>query len=295
MALAPATPVSLVIPVHCKPQRLALTLAAVQGQDGIGDVEVLLVADNPSPAVAALLATPSVGRVIASPGLGRAGARNLGARAARGDLLVFIDDDILLERDFLARHRAAQARTPGLVHGQLREIPGLSRIADPAAGGPGCAPVSAAALRAGAWQPEGIRLLTNALAQAIEHADAARWPWLAAGANLSVPRRHWQQVGGFDASYGTRWGMEDIDFAYRLWAAGVPVMRAPEARGYHMSHGEAARWDDHHVNLRKFQRLANCPEALALDALLSANGSVQRYRQRIDQIRQTAAPCAAPL
>lgn len=286
---------TLVIPVHCKPERLRLTLAGLQGQDGLDDVEVLLVADNPSPAVATLLAAQSVGRVVASPGLGRAGARNIGAREARGDLLIFIDDDILVEHDFIARHRVAQARSPGLVHGQLREIPGLSRINDPAAGGSGCPPISADVLRAGAWRPQGIRLLANTLAQAIEHPDATRWPWLAAGANLSVPRRYWHQLGGFEVSYGTRWGMEDIDFAYRLWAAGVSTTLALDARGYHMSHAESARWDDHHVNLRKFQRVADCPEAMALDALLSANGSVQRYRQRIDQIRQRDGPRSAPL
>lgn len=287
--------ISLIIPVHCKPQRLQLTLAAVQGQQCFHELEVLLVADQPSAEVSTLLECQSVGRVISSPGLGRAGARNAGASEARGALLVFIDDDILIERDFILRHWQAQQCNAGLVHGQLREIPGLMRVDDPSLGGPACPPISTAQLRSGQWAPGATRLVANALAQAVEHPDAVLWPWLAAGANLSVPRSCWQQVGGFDASYGTRWGMEDIDFVYRLWAAGVPVSLAREARGFHMSHAQAGRWDGHQANLRKFQQLARCPQVLALEALLAPNGSLQAYRQLADQIRKCATgPLALP-
>jgi GT2 family glycosyltransferase len=286
--------VSLIVPVHDKTHRLRLALAGIRGQHNFGDFELIIVADRPGDGVRELLAALNIGRVVESPGVGRAGARNCGAHQARGELLVFMDDDILIEHDFMSAHLQAQAACSGLVHGRLREIIGLYNVADPALGGPGCPPISSDELVAGRWRPGPIRLVANRLEQAAEHSRAVHWPWLAsAGANISISRALWQQVGGFDDIYGTRWGMEDIDFAYRLWRAGVPISLAPEACGYHMSHVGESRWDEHRLNLSRFQRMADCPEALALDELLSPTGSLDKYIQRVDQIRQTPRPAAA--
>ena len=285
---------SVIIPAHSKAPRLRLTLAGIAGQTGVGDFELVLVADNPTAAVREVLAESPFVRIVETPGLGRAGARNAGAAHAEGDLLIFIDDDILVRPDFLLSHQRAQAHQPGLVHGTLRELIGLLRVEDPSLGGPSCPPIKASELRSGDWQPDAARLVANPLEQAAEHPDACAWPWLAcAGANISVPRAAWQAIGGFDEAYGTRWGVEDIDFAYRLWAAGIPVSLAPAAHGYHMSHYNAARWEEHHENLLRFQRLADCPEALALGELLSPTGSVGRYIRRVDQIRQQGAVAPA--
>lgn len=283
--------VSLVIAAHAKVERLRLTLAAVEGLQDRASIEVIVVADGANDAVLALLeAQGNALRLLHSAGVGRAGARNVGAREAAGDLLVFVDDDILFDGSFVRAHQTAQRRQRGLVHGQLRELVGLYRVSDPASGGPHCPPVDEAALRRGQWQPGNARLVANALEQAAEHPLAPdQWPWLAAaGANISVPKAVWASVGGFDESYGVRWGLEDIDFAFRLWRRGVSVTLDREARGYHMSHERGERWQEQGDNLRQFQRLANCPQAHALGELLSPAGSVTRYIARVDQIRQRA-------
>jgi len=279
---------SVVIPVHSKAARLRLTLAGLLGQIDSGDSQLILSADRPTAEVRAALTDVPEAIVVEPSRGGRAAARNAGAARADGDVLIFVDDDILVRADFLQCHRRAQAEQPGLVHGALREMIGLLRVEDPAAGGPGCPPIDAARLRSGDWDPGCARLVTNPLEQAAEHADAAaRWPWLAcAGANISVPRAAWASIGGFDEGYGTSWGMEDIDFAYRLWKSGVPISLAPSARGYHMSHYSPSRWDEHRGNLARFQARANCPEALALSALLSPRGSLERYRECVHHIRQ---------
>jgi GT2 family glycosyltransferase len=278
---------SVVIPIHSKAPRLRLTLAGLRGQVDQGDVQLIIAADQATEAVRAVLRDETEAVIVESSRRGRAAARNAGAARADGETLVFVDDDILVESDFLRCHRQAQAKSPGLVHGALREIIGLLRVEDPAQGGPGCPPVEVGALRAGEWHPVGVRLVTNALEQAAEHPDAVGWPWLAcAGANLSVPRCAWESVGGFDEGYGASWGMEDVDFAYRLWAMAVPISLAPAAVGYHMSHHHASRWDEQRDNMKRFQARAACPEALALPALLSARGSLRLYREAVDHIRQ---------
>ena len=192
-------------------------------------------------------------------------------------------------------HEAAQRRRPGLVHGQLRELIGLYRVADPAQGGQQC--VNEAELRAGRWTPGDARVMANALEQAAEHPRALEeWPWLASGgANISVPKAVWASVGGFDESYGLRWGLEDIDFGFRLWRQGVPITLDRDACGHHMSHERGGRWQEQVDNLRRFQRLADCPAAAALDELLAPAGSLARYIARVDQMRQLACePSARP-
>lgn len=279
--------VSVIIPVHNKGPRLRLALAGILGQASTDDAELILSADSPTAEVRDIISSVPNKRVVETPGLGRAAARNAGAACARRWQFKKSGCTRMSSSMNTSRSPRAQAECPGLVHGSLREIIGLLRVQDPAVGGPGCPAIDAAALSAGRWQPEKMRLVANPLEQAAEHPEAAQWPWLAcAGANISVPRMLWEVHGGFDERYGTRWGVEDIDFAFRLWAAGVPITRAPTARGYHMSHYNATRWDEHNENLLYFQQRANCPEALALDALLSPNGSLKRYRLRVAQIRQ---------
>jgi len=52
------------------------------------------------------------------------------------------------------------------------------------------------------------------------------------GLNMSLPRSIAQQVGGV-ASLSSVYGYEDIELAYRVQAAGVPIVFAPDARVVH--------------------------------------------------------------
>ncbi len=289
--------VSVIVPAHAKAARLRLTLCALvpQCRDHPGR-ELLVVADGATAEVAAVLAGLEDVRVARTPGLGRAGARNAGARAAAADLLLFVDDDILTGPDFVSAHVAAQAAGPALVHGSLREMIGLLRVDDPADGGPGVPPVAAEALREGRWTPAGVRLTTSALERAAEGVFAGSLPvnapWLAsAGANVSVPRALWRAVGGYDEGFGRRWGMEDLDFGWRLWSAGHAVRLCEAARGYHMSHHDPRHWDEQAPNLDAFlRRVGPVPEALALPALLSPAGSPEAYAAEVVRWRNRRAP-----
>ncbi|CAK2440050.1 Glycosyl transferase [Vibrio crassostreae] len=285
---------SVIITAHSKPNRLRLTLAGIFGQSSCCNFEIIIVADGATKTVWQVIEESKQGRklrVISSPSLGRAGARNLGAMHAKGAVLIFVDDDILVEGDFVQQHILEQQQHPGLVKGQLREAVGLLKVEDPAIGGVGCKPISEQELLAGKWRSTGVRLVQNALEHAAESQDGFNAPWLAsAGANLSISKQHWQQAGKFDESYGTRWGLEDLDFGFRVYQVGLQITLSNKARGVHMSHPQANRWEQQCLNLWRFQQKVSSPEAKALPFLLSETGSLAKFKARVHQIRQEAIP-----
>jgi hypothetical protein len=86
-----------------------------------------IVVDDASEDASARAARQAGVRVISTGGRrGPAVARNLGARAARGDILWFLDADVLAGSDGVARVRSALARDPGLdaVIGSYDDEPG---------------------------------------------------------------------------------------------------------------------------------------------------------------------------
>ena len=62
-------------------------------------------------------------KVMTEPRRGPAVARNTGAQAARGEVLVFADADVRFEQDFLDRIDAELSRHPALAGGVCRLVP----------------------------------------------------------------------------------------------------------------------------------------------------------------------------
>ncbi len=113
---------SVVIPTLDKEPLLRRTLAALAAQDaGSGRTwEVVVVDDGSRDGTAGLLAAaaarPGARLRVVSPGrnVGRARARNLGARAARGRWILFLDDDIVAPPGLLAAHLDAAGGPSGV-------------------------------------------------------------------------------------------------------------------------------------------------------------------------------------
>jgi GT2 family glycosyltransferase len=96
------TRVSIVIPVYNAEATLAECLTRVF-QAPFESFEVVLVDDGSTDRSRAIAQTFPV-RIVPSPGrVGPAVARNIGARAAVGEILFFIDSDVMLRPDSLAR------------------------------------------------------------------------------------------------------------------------------------------------------------------------------------------------
>ena len=97
----------MVVPYYQAPEALALTLAALEGQTYPRDLfEVVVVDDGSDPPLAPVDDSPLAVRVVHQPdrGFGLARARNTGARAAAGEILAFLDCDMMPEAAWLAAH-----------------------------------------------------------------------------------------------------------------------------------------------------------------------------------------------
>ena len=187
--------ISVVIPVHNGEASLATCLDAV-GLSTHTNFEVVVVDDGSSDQSAAL-AKASGAQVLATDGCrGPAHARNLGAGAAQGDVLLFIDADVLIRPDTLQRIDQAFADDP-----QLDALIG-SYDEDPAA-------------------PNFLSQYKN-LMHCFVHQHASRRAstfWTGCGA---IRRSVFTDSRGFDERY-TRPSIEDIELGVRLIRQGHKI------------------------------------------------------------------------
>ena len=129
-------------------------------------------------------------------------ARNDGARAARGDILVFNDDDVLVEpADFLDRFAAAFAANPALGLVCARTV-----MAD-------------TGLTPRAYFPH-----TN---KRLPHDRAFKTFRFQANA-FAIRRETYARVGLMAEDFF--YGLEEIDYAYRVIKAGFEIMHLPAVR-----------------------------------------------------------------
>jgi glycosyltransferase involved in cell wall biosynthesis len=120
--------ISIVVPTRDRPAALARCLAAFAAQDA--DIEVLVVDDGSRDRAGVAAAVESCGckpRVLHAPGAGPAAARNVGARAAEGELICFTDDDCEPRPDW-ARLLGAAAAEHGAAAGRTIAPPGAPAV-----------------------------------------------------------------------------------------------------------------------------------------------------------------------
>jgi glycosyltransferase involved in cell wall biosynthesis len=193
--------VSVIIPTFDRADVLAHTLPRVAAQTLAASAYEIIVIDDgsSSDATARVVAAVDHPRVVylQQHRAGASAARNAAIARARGDVLVFLDDDAFVGAHFLERHLARH--TPGtrsLVAGgivQVRTMP------DAVHESPGW----------GAWH---------------------RHPM--PGGNASVEAAAIREVGGFDPAFST-YGWQDQELGERLLAAGLKRRFAWDAPIYH--------------------------------------------------------------
>ena len=116
------TTVSVVIPTYNVKGTVGQTLDCLLKSDteGFSEVEIIVIDDGSPVPVEPLVAARTVVRpfsvcCLRQKNSGPAAARNAGFRATRGEVVIFIDDDILARPDLIRRHVQAHRARPGSV------------------------------------------------------------------------------------------------------------------------------------------------------------------------------------
>jgi GT2 family glycosyltransferase len=193
---------SLVIPVRDGEAHLPALLASLASQGFHGDWEVI-VADNGSTdrslAVVESFAArlPTVQVVDASQRAGGAFARNVGAAAARGDLLLFVDQDDVVDQHYVQH-----------MHAALQKHPIVAASMEYSSLNPGWVGESRTD-----GQVDGLAVFYGFLPAA-------------AGTSLGIRRSLFVSLVGFDSGMGLA---DDVDLCWRAQLAGEALAFVPDA------------------------------------------------------------------
>lgn len=202
--------VSVIIPTHNRLEKLRETVEKLRFQTfSTEDYEIVVVDDGSNPPVTFekdFIISPKVS-IVRLEGEERSVARNKGAGKAAGELLVFIDDDITVKKDFVEKHWQA--------HQEFSEALAIGEI----------------------LLPEDIQHTPfGRFRQRLEKDGVPRQRGLVAeknfcaAGNASIKRELFLNLGGFDTTITSS---EDQDFALRHTSKGNQIVFLPEALGIH--------------------------------------------------------------
>lgn len=178
---------SAVVPATDAPATLSECVEAIRG--AVVTPEELIVVDAPA-------------------GVGPATARNIGARRATGDVIVFVDSDIVVHADVFERIRAAFGVDPALtaVFGSYDDDP-----------------------RAPGLVSEFRNLLHHHVHQSAPGPATTFWAGIGA-----VRRDAFLAIGGFDERRFPRPSIEDVELGMRLVDRGGRIVLDPLVQGKHL-------------------------------------------------------------
>lgn len=219
-----ATPeVSVVIPTYNRIDRIRRVLDALERQTYPRQAfEIIVVSDGSTDGTDDYLrSVAAAGRVrpLFQTNGGPAAARNAGVRAAAGNLVVFIDDDVVPAPGCLSSHveiHRAAGRQVAVVGPLL--TPTDVKLSPWVAWEQAKLEEQYEAMVSGKWQPTARQFYTG---------------------NASLRRELLLAAGGFDEQFHRA---EDVELAYRLAGRGVGFIFSMAPAGYHYAERSFASW-----------------------------------------------------
>ena len=218
---------SIIIPTYNKLLLLKIVLKSLEGQI-TDDVEVIIVFDGCEEKMIEdfhkLTFSFQTIEVICPNNIGRARARNKGIEKAKGDVVIFLDDDRIVSPDYVRVHVQLHEAGFPVVLGKRKEFY-----------------LSDDEIEKYYKHHEKLSAYCEEKGEIEEYIfskkpkSILRWLNFFTG-NVSVDRSYLIKVKGFDEAF-TGWGHEDIDLGLRISQEGAAFIYTDDAINYHMMHG----------------------------------------------------------
>jgi len=264
---------SVVIPTFQRELQLRRTLAALDRQSVRGSFEIIVVDDGSVPDTRRMLSDLSLTvplRMHWHPhaGFRAAKARNTGVLFAQGELVIFVDDDMLVPPDFVASHLEFHENHDECVAiGYRRRVPydvwSRQEEEDADALATEATPdTRIAGMADGTW---------------------AEIPWAFFNTcHGSVRRRALFDAGLFDETF-VGWGFEDTELAYRLSQIGMSFAVLDEPVPLHLEAKDAdVRFAEEMQALLKIHAdMADIGERIDLE-----QSKMEEYRVRMTELQE---------
>ena len=190
--------VSIIIPCKNEGENIRHTIKSIKENSGKAPYEIIVVDDGSVDGCCDCFRNmeESGVTVITTPGVHGNRARNTGAENARGDIFVFCDAHIFVEKDWLEKLTGALTK------------PGIDAVA------PGIKPHDSEGQAWGGLTWEGNMVMKWLLTSA-GYTPAPVLPRNC----LAITRKAFEAIGGFEDGFRV-YGFEDVEFTLRLWLFG---------------------------------------------------------------------------
>lgn len=227
--------ISVIITTYNWPEALRATLKSIIGQI-TKSIEIIVADDGSGPATAQAVkevlmpsSLPWIHVRQDDAGIRQARAKNLGVKYSQSPYLVFIDHDVILHPSFIYDH-LYMAENGFFLQGKRVFLP--KYYTKKILLGSPLIPHSPF-LRGLENRKNAIRwpMLGKLLARPIRFQTSLR------GCNLSMYKRDFLKVDGYDETFDQLWGREDSDICYRLFHNGLRLKNLWfSALQYHLDH-----------------------------------------------------------
>lgn len=175
--------------------------------------------------------------------------RNIGVKISHGEILVFLDNDMLCCPGFLQRHYEAHKQKSNMVLMGLRKS--LTNFDLCAFGEENLIENFSSLEKLSYYHDE----------REFFHTEIEPWRFVYSH-SLSMRRETFISSKGFNKQFGNQWGLEDLEFGFRLLESGYELCYLKGIYSYHQPHLTQSTNEQRKIlpNQRLFVKLHNCFE-----------------------------------